>query len=161
QFKHALVQEAAYEALLKSHRRELHRRVAEVLAERFPAIAETQPELLARHWTEAGVAEPAVAAWRKAGRQALKRFANAEAVAHLSRALEVLNDLPEGRGRDSEELSLQMLLTTPLIATKGYTAPEVEKACYRARDLSQRIGDTPHLFAILGGLYSIYFSRGE
>jgi class 3 adenylate cyclase/tetratricopeptide (TPR) repeat protein len=161
QFKHALLQDAAYEALLKSRRRQLHRRVAETLAEKYPEVAETQPELLALHWTEAGAAEPAVAAWRKAGRQAVKRFANAEAVADLSRALEVLNNLPESRARDTEELSLQMLLTTPLIATKGYTAPEVEKACYRARDLSQQIGDTPHLSAILGGLTSIYVNRGE
>jgi class 3 adenylate cyclase/tetratricopeptide (TPR) repeat protein len=161
QFKHALVQDAAYESLLKSRRRQLHRRVAETLAEKFPALADTQPELLAHHWTEAGAAEPAIAAWRKAGRQAVRRFANEEAVAYLSKALEVLNNLPQSSGRDTEELNLQMLLTTPLIATKGYTATEVEKACYRARDLSQRIGDTPHLFAILGGLTSIYFNRGE
>jgi class 3 adenylate cyclase/tetratricopeptide (TPR) repeat protein len=161
QFKHALVRDTAYETLLKSRRKELHRRVAETLAEKFPAVADTQPELLARHWTEAGVAEPAVAAWRKAGRQAAERFANAEAIANLSRALEVLNNLPEGRERDTGELSIQMLLTTPLIVTKGYTAPEVEKACYRARDLSQRIGDTHHLSSILGGLTSIYYNRGE
>jgi class 3 adenylate cyclase/tetratricopeptide (TPR) repeat protein len=161
QFKHALVRDTAYETLLKSQRRELHRRVAETLAEKFPALPDAQPELLARHWTEAGVAEPAVAAWRKAGRQAVKRFASAEAVADFSRALKVLNNLPESRGRDSEELSLQMLLTTPLIATKGYTAPEVEKAYYRARELSERMGDTPHLSAILGGLTSIYIERGE
>jgi class 3 adenylate cyclase/tetratricopeptide (TPR) repeat protein len=161
QFKHALVQEAAYEALLKSHRRQLHRRVAETLAEKFPEVADTQPELLALHWTQAGAAEPAVAAWWKAGRQAVKRFANAEAIADLSRALELLSNLPESRGRDTEELGLQMLLTTPLIATKCYTATEVEKACYRARDLSERIGDTPRLSAILGGLFSIYLNRGE
>src|SRR5262249_10084118 len=89
QFKHALVQDAAYEALLKSRRRQLHRRVGETLAEKFPEIVDTQPELLALHWTEAGAAEPAVAAWQEAGRQAVKRFANTEAVAHLSRALEV------------------------------------------------------------------------
>jgi class 3 adenylate cyclase/tetratricopeptide (TPR) repeat protein len=161
QFKHALVRETAYEALLKTRRRELHRRVAETLAEKFPAVADTQPELFARHWTEAGLVEPAVAAWRKAGRRAVERFANAEAVANLSRALEVLNKLPESRERDTGELGLQMLLTTPLIATKGYTAPEVEKACYRAKDLSQRVGDTPHLSAILGGLTSVYYNRGE
>jgi class 3 adenylate cyclase/tetratricopeptide (TPR) repeat protein len=161
QFKHALVQDAAYEALLKSHRRQLHRRVAETLAEIYPEVAETQPELLALHWTEAGAADPAVAAWRKAGRQAVKRFANAEAIADLSRALEMLNNLPESRARDTEEIGLQMLLTRPLIATKGYTAPEVERACYRARDLSQRMGDSPHLSAILGGLFSVYYNRGE
>ncbi|HEY2486754.1 MAG TPA: AAA family ATPase [Candidatus Binataceae bacterium] len=161
QFKHALVQDAAYEALLKSRRRQLHRRVAETLAEKFPEAAVTRPELLALHWTEAGAAEPAIAAWRKAGRQALRRFANAEALADFARALEVLNNLPESVGRDGEELGLQMLLTTPLIATKGYTSPEVEKAYYRARDLSQRTDDTPHLSSILGGLTSIYINRRE
>jgi class 3 adenylate cyclase len=161
QFKHALVLDTAYEALLKSRRRELHRRVAERLAEKFPEVADARPEILARHWTEAGAAEPAVAAWRKAGRRAIERFANTEAVANLSRALEVLNKLPESRERDTKELGLQMLLTTPLIAIEGYSAPEVEKACYRARDLSNRIGDTPHLFSILGGLNSIYRNRGE
>jgi tetratricopeptide (TPR) repeat protein len=91
----------------------------------------------------------------------VKRFANAEAVADLSKALEVLNTLPETAARDTEELSLQMLLTTPLIATKGYTAPEVETALYRARDLSQRIGGNPRLSSILGGLASFYYNRGE
>jgi tetratricopeptide (TPR) repeat protein len=176
QFKHALLQDAAYEALLKSRRRVLHRRVAETLVEKFPAVADTQPELLARHWTEAGVAEPAVAAWREAGRQAAERFANAEAVANLSRALEVLNNLPESNERDTpqvikkgaesadrdrQEFEIYLEYLAVLSLTHGFTRAEVAVAHSRAQELCERLGETSRMYAVLQGSAGFHLRRGE
>ncbi len=160
-FKHALVQDAAYGTLLKSRRRELHQQIARVLEERFPETATSAPELLALHYTEAGLIAQAVRYWRRAGRKATEQSANPEAIAHLRKALDLLKTLPLSSARVMEELKLQIALTTPLIATEGYTAPEVEKASSRALELCQQLGDTPQLFGALGSLSSIYFNRGE
>ena len=94
-FKHALIQEAAYQSLLRSTRQQSHQRIAQVLAERFPEMAETQPELLAHHYTEAGLSAPAVGYWQRAGQRAIQRSANLEAMSHLTRGLEVLAALPD------------------------------------------------------------------
>jgi class 3 adenylate cyclase/tetratricopeptide (TPR) repeat protein len=160
-FKHALVQDAAYDTLLKSRRRELHQWIAEILEERFPETATTAPELLAHHYTEAGLAAQAVRYWRRAGRRAIERSANVEAISQLRNGLELVTRLPMGSERLMAELRLQMALSTPLIATEGYTAPQVEKASSRALELCQQLGEAPQLFAVLGGLNSIYFNRGE
>jgi class 3 adenylate cyclase/tetratricopeptide (TPR) repeat protein len=159
-FKHALVQDAAYNTLLKSRRRELHRRIAQILAE-LPESATSAPELLAHHYTEAGLIEQAVRYWRRAGRRATERSAYTEAIAHLSKGLELIKSMPETPELMSEELRLQIALTEPLTATKGYTAPEVEEPCSRAMELYRQIGESPHLFAVLGRLFSIYYNRGE
>ena len=161
QFKHALIRDAAYNTLLKTRRRELHQRVAHALQERFPDTATSVPELLAHHYTEAGLIAQALPYWRKAGRAAIARSANAEAIAHLRRGLELVEALPHTPERVAEELRLQLVLTTPLMATKGYTDAEVEEAYRRARDLSGQIHQSRQLFAALGGLFSIYFNRGE
>jgi class 3 adenylate cyclase/tetratricopeptide (TPR) repeat protein/ribosomal protein L40E len=158
-FRHALVRDAAYGTLLRSRRRELHQRIAGMLEELFPETVASAPELLAHHFTEANLAAQAVRYWRRAGRRAIERSANLEAIAHFSKALELLKTLPSTSERLMEEVRLQMALTTPLIATKGYTAPEVEIACNRALELCQQVGDVPELFAVLGGLHSIYFNR--
>jgi len=161
QFKHALIRDAAYNTLLKTRRRELHQRIAHALQEWFPDTATSVPELLAHHYTEAGLIAQALPYWRKAGRAAIARSANAEAIGHLRRGLELVEALPHTPERVAEELRLQLVLTTPLMATKGYTDAEVEEAYRRARDLSEQTHQSRKLFTALGGLFSVYFNRGK
>ena len=118
-FKHALIQETAYQSLLKSTRQQYHRRVAQVLEAQFPETCETQPELLAHHYTEAGRTEQAIPYWQRAGQLALQRSANLEAVRHLTTGLELLAPLPETQARAQQELDLQIALGVALVATKG------------------------------------------
>ena len=94
-FKHALIQDAAYQSLLRSTRQQHHQRIAQVLAERFPETAETQPELLAHHYTEAGLGAQAIPYWQRAGQRAIQRSANLEAIGHLTRGLDILITLPD------------------------------------------------------------------
>src|SRR5262245_50069156 len=122
-FKHALIQDAAYQSLLRSTRQQYHQHLAQVLAEQFPEMAETQPELLAHHYTEAGLSAQAIPYWQRAGERALQRSANLEAISHLTRGLEVLGTLPETPARLHQELDLQVALGTALRATKGNAAP--------------------------------------
>jgi class 3 adenylate cyclase/predicted ATPase len=159
-FKHALIQETAYQSLLKSTRQQYHQRIAQALAAQFPEIVETQPELVARHYTEAGLTEQAIPYWQWAGQQALQRSANPEAVQHLSKGLALLATLPEMLARSQQELDLQIALGPALIATKGYGAPEVEQTYARARALCQQVGETPQLFPALRGLCLFYSTRG-
>ncbi|MGH8064441.1 MAG: adenylate/guanylate cyclase domain-containing protein [Candidatus Entotheonellia bacterium] len=159
-FKHALIQETAYESLLKSTRQQYHQRSAQVLAARFPEIAETQPELVAQHYTEAGLTEQAIPYWQRAGQQALQRSANPEAVQHLTKGLSLLAMLPETPGRAQQELDLQIALGPALSATKGRAAPEVEQTYARARALCTQVGETPQLFPTLRGLCGFYQYRG-
>ena len=161
QFKHALIRDAAYEALLKSRRKELHRLVAQTIDTQFPTLKENQPEVLAHHWTEAGLFEQAVRYWRRAAQSAVERFANAEAISYVTKGLELLATLPQTPVTIMEEIRLQIRLINPLIATKGYIAPEVERACDRAMELSRQSGDSPQLFLALGGLFSVYHNRAE
>ena len=158
-FKHALVQDTAYQSLLKSRRQQLHARIAQILEQRFEETAVREPELLARHYTEAGEAKRAVDYWRKAGRRAAQQSANFEAVAHLGNGLEVLGKLPGSSARDRQELDLQIALGSPLIVTMGYAAPEVEQAYLRAQKLGRRIGDVPQLFTATWGLSILNLTR--
>jgi predicted ATPase len=160
-FKHALIQDAAYQSLLKSSRQQLHQQIAHVLEVRFTEIKETQPELLAHHYTEAGLIEQAIPYWQKAGERAVERSANIEAISHLAKALEVLTTLPDTPERTQQELTLQIALGVPLMATKGFAAPEVGAAYRRARELCQRVGETPQLFPILWGLWAFYVVQAE
>jgi predicted ATPase len=160
-FKHALIQDTAYQSLLKSTRQQYHRQIAQVLEGRFPETMETQPELMAHHYTEAGLITQALPYWQRAGQRATDRSAYVEAVAHLTRGLEVLKTLPDTPERAQQELTLQLALSPALFAVKGYTAPEVEKAATRARELCQQIGETPQLFPALWRLVVFYFNRGE
>jgi predicted ATPase len=121
-----------------------------VLATRFPETAEAQPELLAHHYTEAGLNVQAIGYWQRAAERATQRSANAEAIHHLTKGLEVLGRLPDTPARTQQELQLQVALGTPLMASKGYSAPEVGHAYARARELCQQLGDTPQLFPVLG-----------
>jgi predicted ATPase len=125
-----LIQDAAYEALLKRQRREMHRKVAQMIAERFPEMAEAHPEVVARHWTEAGEIEPAIGAWLKAGgRRGTKRFREAEE--SYQRALRQLSFLPESSNRDFRELELMQSLLRSLFITRSYASPEVIRAAER------------------------------
>ena len=160
-FKHALVRDVAYETLLKSRRQQLHGRIAEVLRERFPEVVEGRPEVLARHCAEAGLAQEAIRYLTKAGHQALERSANAEATGHLAQGLSLLESLHAGPERDAVELDLLVALGPPLVATKGFTNPEVEKIYLRARALCEGRGDTRQLVPVLVGLANIHLLRAE
>jgi TOMM system kinase/cyclase fusion protein len=160
-FKHALIQDAAYQSLLRSTRQQYHQCIAQVLAERFPEMAETQPELLAHHYTEAGLTEKAVIYWQQAGERAVERSAQTEAISHLTKGLELVSTLPDIPARIQHELSLQITLGAVLMATKGYAAQEVEHAYTRARELCQQVGETPQLFSVLRGLWAYYLTRME
>ncbi len=160
-FKHALIQDTAYQSLLKSTRQQYHQQISRVLEEQFPETKETQPELLAHHYTEAGLKEQAIPYWQQAGQQGVARSAYVEAVAHLRRGLELLKTLPDIPERMQQELTLQLALGTPLQATKGYVAPEVEHVYARARELCQQMGETPQLFPVLGGLWAFHQIRGN
>src|SRR5262249_42006758 len=160
-FKHALIQDAAYQSLLKSKRQQYHQQIAQILGERFPDTGETQPELLAHHYTEAGLIERAIPYWQRAGQRATQRSANLEAISHVSKGLELLKALPDTTERAQQELVLQLTAGVPLIATEGYAAPAVEQTYIRALELCQRVGETPQLFPVLWGLISFYVVRGE
>jgi predicted ATPase len=161
QFKHALIRDAAYAALLKSRRRELHSRIAEVLLQKFPDVVTSAPQHLAHHYTEANLIEQAIPYWQRAGQNALERSANVEAIAHLSKGLELLKIRPDTRERARQELALRIALGAPLIAVRGYAAPEVEQTYLRARELCQQIGETTQLFPVLVGLQRFYLARPE
>jgi class 3 adenylate cyclase/predicted ATPase len=159
-FKHALMQDAAYETMLKSRRRELHGAVAQTLNDDFPEIAAAQPELLAYHLTQAGAAEEAIGYWQRAGQQAIERSANVEALAHLAHGLVLVEVLPEGASRDQLELDLRVAMGVPLIASRGYAAPEIEATYARARELSEKLGGSPQFANALWGLWVRYLTGG-
>ncbi len=160
-FKHALIQDTAYQSLLKSTRQQYHQQIARVLEGQFPDTRETQPELLARHYTEANLIEQAIPYWQQAGWRAVGRSANAEAISHLNQGLELLKTLPDTPEKALQEIRLQLTLASPLMVTKGYAAPELEKVYARARELSQQVGESPELIAILYGLAAFYLGRAE
>jgi predicted ATPase len=146
--------------LLKATRLRYHQQVARVLAERFPETVETQPELVAHHYTEAGLPAQAIPYWQQAGQQALQRSANSEAIQHLTTGLALLATLPETPARVQQELDLQIARGPALSAAKGLAAPEVEQAYARARALCQQLGETPQRFPTLRGLCEFYRNRG-
>ena len=160
-FKHALVQDAAYGTLLREPRRALHARIAETLESQFAEIAENQPEVLARHFTEAGMSETAIQYWSKAGERALQRSANAEAAAHLTSAIELICVSPKGGGESRLELRLQMALGSAARAIHGHAAPETLRVYTRARDLLDETVPAKEQMAVLYGLFSVTFVRGE
>lgn len=160
-FRHALIQEAAYQSLLRSARQRHHVRVAQVLASQFAETGQLKPELLAHHYTAAGLPAQAIPCWLLAGRSALSASAHAEAVAHLKRGLELINELPPGRDRDRQELALRATLGPTLLAIKGYTDRDVRDEFTRAQRLCERIGDDPATAPVLSGLFGFHIVRGE
>jgi predicted ATPase len=160
-FKHALILDAAYQSSLKSTRQLYHQQIAQVLEARFPETAETEPELLAHHYTQAGFSRQAVSYWQRAGQRAIQHSAYAEAISHLTTALALLRTLPDTPERTRQELDLQITLGPALIPTKGQAAPEGEHAYARARELCRQVGETPQLFPTLIGLWLFYLVRAE
>jgi predicted ATPase/class 3 adenylate cyclase len=160
-FKHALIRDAAYEALLKSTRQQYHERIAQVLKARFTEVADMEPELLARHYTEAHLFKEGVSYWQRAGERASARSAMAEATSHIHSGLELLATLPETPERAQQELTLHLILGPALIASKGWSASETEAAYKRAADLCQQVGNTPQLFPVLYGVCTVYAVRPE
>src|SRR5262249_39286426 len=142
-------------------RQQYHQQVAQMLEARFPATVETEPELVARHYTEAGCAAQAVGYWQRAGEQASDRSAYLEAINHLTTGIELLQTLPETPARTQHALTLYIALGAALQVTKGYTAPEVEHAYLRARELCQQVGETSQLLPILFGLWRFYLLRPQ
>ena len=161
QFKHALIQDTAYQSLLKRTRQQYHQQIAQVLEEQFAEVAATQPELLAQHYTEAGLTEQALPYWQKAGQHASERSAHQEALSHVTTGLSLLQTLPETLARQQQELPLQLALGTAMTIVHGYTVPEVEAAYTRARVLCQQLGDTQDMFPVLYGLYQFYLARSD
>jgi predicted ATPase len=160
-FKHALIQDAAYQSLLKSTRQQYHQQIAQVLEEKFPETKETQPELLAHHYTEAGLIAQAIPYWQQAGARAIDRSTYIEAISHFRKGLNLLQTLPGSAEHIQQELTLQMSLGVALMATKGYAAPEVAEVQARMQVLCQQVGETPQLFQVLPQLRGFYFVRGE
>ena len=152
-FKHALIQDAAYQSLLKSTRQQYHQRIAQVLEAQFPEIGETQPELLAHHYTEAGLTAQAIAYWQRAGQRAIAALGQSGSDQPSHQGAGAAHDPPGDPERTQQELDLQIALGPALMATKGWAAPEVEQAYARARELCQQVGETPQLFPVLWGLW--------
>ena len=160
-FKHALIQEAAYQSLLKRTRQQYHRQIAQALMERFPDTARQQPELLAYHYTQAQLYEQAVGYWQRAGEHAAQRSAHVEAMAHLTQGLDLLTTLPDTPKRAQDELTLLTRLRLSLAATKGYATPELAQVNSRMRALCQQVQEPTLLLGALTGLWSFYLARAE
>jgi predicted ATPase len=160
-FKQALIQEAAYQSLLKRTRQQYHQRIAQVLEAQFPETVEAQPELLAHHYTEAGLGEQAIGYWQRAGERTVQRSANVEAIAHLTKGLEVLRALSDTPEHARQELDLQTALGPALMNTRGPGSPTVEQVYTRARELCQHVGEPQQLFRVLWGLWRYYHNRSE
>lgn len=161
QFRHALVQDATYQSLLRRHRQQLHAAIAEAMVAHCPAGGDSQPELLAHHYTEAGLMPPAVAHWARAGRNSLAASANAEAVGHLSNALQCLERLPASQARDQSEVDLRLALGTAYRAVRGYTATEAIAHFDRAKVLAEDLGQTDKLADAQRGICAAQYIGGQ
>lgn len=160
-FKHALVQDAAYESLLRRPRQQHHLQVAQLLESRFSDTAETSPELLAHHYTEAGATDQAVAYWLKAGRRAARQSAHLEAIAHLRQGLTLLTALPETPERAKLELAFQSTLGPAVVATQGYASPETGQVYSRSHELCKLVGGAEDIYPVLFGVYLFEVGRAR
>lgn len=160
-FKHALVQDAAYDSLLKSRRQALHANIARKLEEHFPAAKDNAPELLAHHLTAAGETETALGYWQKAGELALKRLALNEAIAHLNKGMEIIGTLPQSLERDGKELDFRTPLGAAWMARKGWAAPEVWSSFHPALALAKSLSRHEALVPIYYGLYISVQTQGR
>ena len=160
-FKHALVQDAAYNTLLRKQRRQLHRDIAQRLERHDPAVVQGQPELLAYHCSEAGLHKSAIAYWTAAAERAVRRAANTEGVRHFRRALALLDSEPNTPERVVTELKILVELGPAMMSTQGWTAPDVERVYDRALQLARAIDSSADLIAPLVGLWLFHNARGE
>jgi class 3 adenylate cyclase/predicted ATPase len=156
EFKHALVRDTAYQSLLNSTRQQYHQRIACSLEEHFPAKTESEPELIAWHYTEAGLVEDALNYWLKAGEHAAGICANAEAVGHLTKGLEMLAEMEDSPERRQRELALLIAIGVPLRLTTGVSSEKVGEVYKRARVLCKEVGKPAELYAVLWGLWAFY-----
>jgi len=165
EFKHALVQDAAYQSLLKSRRQQYHRRIAEVLEQQFPHIVKSQPEVLAHHYTEAQQPQQAINYWLRAGKRASEHSANIEAIAHLNKGLELLKQTSESEinatQRDELELLLLLALGPVLLSAKGLGSSDAESVYLRARELCREAHANDALFTVTWGLWLLCQKRGR
>lgn len=160
-FKHALIQETAYQSLLRSRRRKYHHRVAAALREHFPELVDAQPEILAYHFLEAGESDQALPYWEIAGDKAAEHSAHKEAIRHYSQGLEILRGLPPGTFRQEREIRLHLKLGAPLAAARGYGAREVEETYSRARELSEGCGTPSERYLARYGLWRLHMLRAQ
>jgi class 3 adenylate cyclase/tetratricopeptide (TPR) repeat protein len=160
-FKHALVQDAAYDSLLKSKRQVLHGKIARVIEERFPNTKITEPEVLAHHLTAAGLIESAIPLWQRAGELALHRMSLREAISHLDKGLELIDTLPASVERDTSELALRLALGDAWIARRSWSAFEVWNNLHPALKLAKSLGRNDALVPILRGLHSNIIGLGR
>jgi hypothetical protein len=159
-FGHALIQDAAYSTLIRDQRKELHSKIATAL-ERFSETSAQQPEILAHHYAEAGLAEPAIEYWFKAGKRDLTRSAYVEAVKHLSQAIEFTEQMPDSRERSRKELDLHLALGPAIIAVKGLASVETMRVYSRARELLGEGGAVAEQMTIHAGLWAVHHGRVE
>ena len=160
-FKHALIQDSAYNSLLRNKKQEFHKGIAEALEEKFGEIAATQPALLAHHFTETAIADKAIQYWQTAGQGSQARHANEEAISSYRQGLEVIGTLPEAPERDGMELGFQVPLATAILAARGYANPEAGPILDRARELGERVADAPTQFYILWGMWAWRLVRAD
>jgi predicted ATPase len=160
-FKHALVRDAAYDTLCRGSRQRLHSRVADTLEKNFSLTIETKPELLAHHFEQAGLIERAIEYLRKAGQRSIERSANAEAIGHLTQALQLLQSRPDSPQRKRTAFALEVMLSQAMIASYGYAAPKLREALLRARALMDDSTDALQKFSVLYGLWASYYVAVE
>ena len=160
-FKHALLQDAAYESLLKSRRQVLHQHIAEALRDRFPALAATEPEVVAHHFTRAGHSEDAVEWWRNAGERALHISSYSEAIAHLRKGVDLAEGLNDGPSHRLLSLRLQTIYGQACFHAQGLASPEATAAYARARELARRVEDPIEKYAAYYGLWAGSWIRGD
>ncbi len=160
-FKHALIQRAAYDSLLKDRKRQFHRQIAEMLQNVIPEVSEKQPERMARHYEGAGMPEEAIEAWILAGGRALQRAANHEAIAHFGHVLTLLENIPDETVRLKRELDCQILRGPALMYVKGYSAPEVKELYGRTIKLCESLGNVEQIFGGLWGQWASHFVGGD
>ena len=156
-----MIQDVAYASLLKSSRQHYHQQIAHLFEHQFPDLVETQPELVAHHYTEAGLVEQAIPYWQQAGRRAAQRSANAEAISHLRRGLALIETLPETPERSQHELAIQATLGPVLIQIQGWAAQETGAAYLRATELCQQLGETAQRFPVLYGVWAFQLVRAD
>ena len=160
-FKHALVQDVAYDTLLRTRRNELHARIAGVLEHQFADVRETQPEIIAQHYARAAMSQQAINCWQQAGDRAAKRSANKEAITHFRNALQLLEALPERADHAEQELQLLLALGPALMTTTTSAAPEIGRVYARARELARGVQRVADLFTTVWGAWLVAFTRDD
>ncbi len=160
-FKHALLQDAAYQSMLKRKRQQFHQVIAETIERTFPDLCADTPEVLAQHFAEAGLAQRAIEFWDLASVRSLKRSAHREAIEQLTRGIDLIRTLPESRDLILQQIDLHVRLGVSLQSTKGYSAPEVETNYLRAQELCEQLGDTEKVFPVIYGLFRYFMLRAN